>query len=86
MSYPEPRYLGSGGEITARFRPVDTPPDHRGRGFASNLVAELSRWVLVRGIPACFLYTDLDNQTSNSIYVDVGYEKVTESAEYAFVR
>ncbi|MEU1199748.1 cupin domain-containing protein [Streptomyces sp. NPDC005813] len=27
MSYPEPRYLGEQGEITALFRPADTPPD-----------------------------------------------------------
>jgi GNAT superfamily N-acetyltransferase len=73
------------GEGGSRIGPVYTPPDHRGRGFASNLVAELSRWVLARGIPACFLYTDLDNPTSNGIYVDVGYEWVAESAEYSFV-
>ena len=27
MSYPEPRYLGEGGEVTAIFRPSSTPPD-----------------------------------------------------------
>ena len=27
MSYPPPRYHGEGGEATARFRPVDTPPE-----------------------------------------------------------
>src|SRR6476620_2401500 len=39
MSYPEPSYLGSGGEVTARFRPVDTPPDlpRPGGGAASYL-------------------------------------------------
>jgi GNAT superfamily N-acetyltransferase len=73
------------GEGGSRIGPVYTPPSHRGRGFASNLVAELSRWVLARGIPACFLYTDLDNPTANGIYVEVGYERVAESAEYAFV-
>ncbi|MEJ8661078.1 cupin domain-containing protein [Streptomyces sp. MS1.AVA.4] len=25
--YPEPRYLGEGGEVTARFRAADTPAD-----------------------------------------------------------
>ena len=63
-----------------------TPPELRGRGFASNLVAGLSRWVLARGVPACYLYTDLGNRTSNAIYVDVGYEWVAESAEYSFER
>lgn len=27
MSYPEPRYLGEGGELSATHRPADTPPD-----------------------------------------------------------
>ncbi|WP_193614230.1 cupin domain-containing protein [Nocardioides lijunqiniae] len=27
MSYPAPVYPGTGGEVTARFRPVGTPPD-----------------------------------------------------------
>ena len=27
MSYPSPTYLGSTGEVTAQFRPVDTPPE-----------------------------------------------------------
>ena len=27
MSYPDPRYLGDGGEVTARFRTADAPPE-----------------------------------------------------------
>jgi mannose-6-phosphate isomerase-like protein (cupin superfamily) len=27
MSYPTPTYLGTGGDITAQFRPVDTPAE-----------------------------------------------------------
>ncbi len=27
MSYPDPRYLGQGGEVSATLRPADTPPD-----------------------------------------------------------
>ena len=39
MSYPDPRYLGSAGEITATFRPVTTPPElpRPGGGAASFL-------------------------------------------------
>jgi mannose-6-phosphate isomerase-like protein (cupin superfamily) len=29
MSYPDPRYLGDHGEISARFRPADAPPELR---------------------------------------------------------
>jgi len=39
MSYPEPSYLGSGGEVTARFRPVDTPPELPRPGGAASYLA-----------------------------------------------
>ena len=59
-------------------------PDLRRRGYASNLVAELSRWLLDDGYEACFLYTDLANPTSNKIYTEIGYVRVGDAAEYAF--
>lgn len=39
MSYPDPRYLGTGGEVTARFRPAGTTPElpRPGGGAASYL-------------------------------------------------
>jgi predicted GNAT family acetyltransferase len=67
-----------------RIGPVYTPPDLRRRGYASNLVAELSRWLLEGGYRACFLFTDLANPTSNKIYTDIGYVRVCDAAEYAF--
>jgi GNAT superfamily N-acetyltransferase len=68
----------------ARVGPVYTPPEERGRGFASNLVAEVSTDMLERGAAACFLYTDLGNPTSNAIYRRVGYEQVAESSMILF--
>jgi mannose-6-phosphate isomerase-like protein (cupin superfamily) len=29
MSYPDPRYLGDGGEVSASYHPADAPPDLR---------------------------------------------------------
>jgi uncharacterized protein len=68
----------------ARIGPVYTPPGERGRGYASNLVAEVSRSMLGSGAPACFLYTDLGNPTSNSIYRRIGYDQVAESSMIRF--
>ena len=68
-----------------RIGPVFTPPPRHGRGYASALVAELSRRVLSRG-DRCVLYTDLDNPTSNAIYRRLGYEPVDEALRYAFGR
>jgi predicted GNAT family acetyltransferase len=67
-----------------RIGPVYTPPPLRGRGYASGLVGQLSKHLLEGGLDYCFLYTDLANPTSNRIYMNVGYELVCESADYAF--
>ena len=67
-----------------RIGPVYTPPEHRGRGYATSLVADQSRWLLDAGRTFCFLYTDLDNPTSNALYRRIGYRQIAESAEVRF--
>jgi len=72
-----------------RVGPVYTPPELRGRGYATALTAELSRQLLdgrlfEGGRRFCFLYTDLANPTSNAIYERIGYVRVAESAEIVF--
>ena len=52
---------------------VYTPPEMRGRGYASHLVAELSQLLLDRGAPRCLLFTDTRNPVSNAIYQRIGY-------------
>ncbi len=69
-----------------RIGPVYTPPELRGRGYATALVAELSQTLLEGGRRFCFLYTDLANPTSNAIYERIGYVRVCEAAMVAFVR
>lgn len=68
-----------------RIGPVYTPPEHRGCGYASALTAHVSSEQLADGRSFCFLYTDLANRTSNKIYVDVGYRRVCDAIQYAFV-
>jgi predicted GNAT family acetyltransferase len=67
-----------------RIGPVYTPPELRGRGYASALVAAQSAELLASGHRFCFLYTDLANPTANAIYRRIGYELVCESAQIAF--
>jgi hypothetical protein len=73
----------------ARVGPVYTPPELRGRGYATALTADLSQRLLdgrlfEGGRRFCFLYTDLANPTSNAIYERIGYRRVAESAEILF--
>ena len=67
-----------------RVGPVYTPPELRGRGYATAVTADLSRRLLADGHRFCFLYTDLANPTSNAIYERIGYRRVCESAEISF--
>lgn len=77
--------FGSPTPAGIRIGPVYTPPAFRGRGYASALTAHVSAEQFAAGRRFCFLYTNLANRTSNKIYVDIGYERVCDSVEYAFV-
>lgn len=67
-----------------RIGPVYTPPEHRGRGYATSLVADLTAERLAAGLAFCFLFTDLANPTSNAIYARIGYEPVADWDQWVF--
>jgi len=67
-----------------RVGPVYTPPEFRRRGYATALTAEVTKMLLEGGRRFCFLFTDLANPTSNSIYYAVGYRPVTDVDMWAF--
>ena len=77
---------GAGGLTPSGIRigPVYTPPELRGRGYASNLVAAVSQQQLDAGRTFVFLFTDLANPTANKIYQAIGYEAVNDVDEYEF--
>lgn len=66
----------------SRIGPVYTPAEHRGRGLASYVVAELTRRGLAQRHRMC-LFTDQANPTSNAIYAAVGYRPVVDTAVVA---
>ena len=68
-----------------RIGMVYTPPQFRGRGYASNCVAALTRRLLDSGRSFCFLFTDLANPTSNKIYQAIGYRHVCDFRKILFV-
>ena len=68
-----------------RIGPVYTPAPHRGRGYASAAVAEISRQYVERGGRAC-LFTDQANPTSNRIYQALGYEPVADMVNLVVTR
>ncbi len=80
--------VGTGPPVAGvvRLGPVYTPPAARRRGYATALVADVSRRALADGAAKCMLYTDLANATSNSIYQAVGYRRSSDAQEYLFCR
>lgn len=68
------RVAGFGSTIAA----VYTPDIHRGNGYASRLVAELSQDLLNKGAPRCMLFTDTGNPVTNAIYPRVGYRHTVD--------
>ena len=83
----EPVSLCGVGGVTPngiRIGPVYTPPDLRGRGYASALVAAISEAELDAGRRFCFLFTDKANPTANHIYQAIGYEPVRDVDAYRF--
>lgn len=65
---------------------VYTPPSLRRKGYATECVARLSKNLLKEGNKFCFLFTDLSNPTSNSIYQKIGYRPVIDVDEYQFMK
>jgi predicted GNAT family acetyltransferase len=76
--------FGSPTPSGIRVGPVYTPPERRGRGYATALTAATSAHLLASGRRFCFLYTDMANPTSNAIYRRIGYRLVCGSAQIAF--
>jgi len=64
---------------------VYTPIPLRRKGYATECVAALSKYLLEVGNRYCFLFTDLSNTTSNSIYQKIGYQPVIDESHYKFL-
>ncbi|MDG4800648.1 GNAT family N-acetyltransferase [Micromonospora sp. WMMD980] len=68
----------------ARVGPVYTPPQQRGRGWAGNAVAEVSRLLRAEGARVC-LFTNQANPTSNRLYARLGFRPVVDMANLVVV-
>ena len=78
MAYASP----ANGGVT-RISGVWTPPDVRGHGYASAVVASVSNEQMDLG-NLCMLYTDLANPTSNKIYQAMGYRRIGDNISIEF--
>ena len=57
----------------AKINHVYTPNDSRGKGYAANLIYEMTKMILDLGLVP-LLYTDYNYIASNKAYINAGYE------------
>ncbi len=77
-------YAGAASEEAAFITQVYTPRPHRRRGYATAAVGATTRHLLADGFRRCYLFTDLSNPVSNSIYPKVGYRPVGDYLNLTF--
>ncbi|WP_329378206.1 GNAT family N-acetyltransferase [Streptomyces sp. NBC_01351] len=75
------RTIGS----AARVGPVYTPPASRRRGYAAGVTHAASEAAYAAGASEVLLFTDLANDTSNGVYLRLGYVPVEDRAEVVAV-
>jgi predicted GNAT family acetyltransferase len=71
-----------GGQIQVDV--VHTPAHLRGRGYASAVVAEVSRAALAAGAAEVVLFADRANPAANALYRGLGYRVLTDWSTYDF--
>ncbi|MEU1053028.1 GNAT family N-acetyltransferase [Streptomyces sp. NPDC005876] len=71
-----------GGQIQVDV--VHTPAHLRGRGYASAVVAEVSRAALAAGAAEVVLFADRANPAGNALYRGLGYRVLTDWSTYDF--
>ena len=76
--------LGRNTPTSAAISWVYTPPEHRGKGYATSVVAELSKNILESGKNSCCLFADSANPASQAVYRKLGYYDVCEFFEIKF--
>lgn len=77
-------YASTANGGVTRVSGVWTPPEHRGHGYASAVVAAISDERMDAG-ERCTLFTDLANLTSNKIYQALGYRRIGDNVILSFV-
>ena len=72
-------------EGVAEVKRMYTKPEHRGRGIARSVLAELERWAGELGFRECILETGKKQPEAIALYRKSGYEQVPNYGQYVGV-
>ncbi len=62
-----------------------TLPEWRGKGLASQILAELEQWIKELGYPTCVLETGIRQPEAIALYQKSGYRRIPNYGQYAGV-
>jgi GNAT superfamily N-acetyltransferase len=76
--------IGRESASGAAIQFVYTPPELRGQGFASNLVASVCEKILRSGKSYCALFADLENPAATKLYRRLGFDQLSIVEHHVF--
>ncbi|NNC70241.1 MAG: GNAT family N-acetyltransferase [Flavobacteriaceae bacterium] len=59
-----------------------TLPNHRGKGYATKILAELESWARELGYTKCVLETGMRQPEAIQLYIKNGYERIPNYGQY----
>lgn len=68
---------------SAEVKRMYTHPDHRKRGIASAVLAELEQWAEELGLQRCVLETGKNQPEAIAMYHRCGYQRIPNYGQYA---
>ncbi len=68
---------------TMEVKRMYTSPEHRGKGIASQVLAELERWAAELSYQTCILETGKKQPEAIALYKKNGYQRIPNYGQYA---
>jgi len=70
------------GDAEADILTVGVVPEHRGKGIAKALMAQITEWAKAQGTTAMMLEVKVDNSEAIGLYESLGYSKLNIRKDY----
>ncbi|MDT8415512.1 MAG: GNAT family N-acetyltransferase [Flavobacteriaceae bacterium] len=74
------------GSDTMEIKRMYVAPDHRGKGIAAKVLAELEKWAGELGFEKCILETGTRQSSAIRLYLKSGYQQIPNYGQYAQVQ
>lgn len=90
LAYENEEPIGCGAiklyaPLTMEVKRMFVPEEHRGKGIATKVLAELEKWASELGFQKCILETGIKQSEAIELYKKSGYQIIPNYGQYAGV-